>query len=140
VHTDRFGVPGSLNLELVLADASELEAAEALLESTVASLAQSASEAELNTAKASLRTQWYRTARDASALAFEIGHFQTMDSWETLPKYLQARDAMKLDDIKRIADAYFVVDNRTVGLARPRHALASQQLTLQQQPSQEQQP
>jgi predicted Zn-dependent peptidase len=67
-----------------------------------------------------LRTDWHRTARDANVLAFEIGHFQTMDRWQTLPEYLQARDDATPDDIARVAALYFVPDNRSVGVARSR--------------------
>lgn len=121
VHTDRFGVPGTMNFELVLNDAGDLGAAEAILNGVLSRLGSGASAAELQQAKTTLRTEWYRTMRDASALAFQIGHFQTMDSWETLPIYLEARDSVTSDDIKRLASTYFVADNRTVGVARPRH-------------------
>ena len=67
-----------------------------------------------------LRTEWHRTARDPGALAFEIGHFQTMDRWETLHAYLDARDDTTADDIARVAQLYFVPDNRSVGVARSR--------------------
>lgn len=127
VHTDRFGVPGTMNFELILSDATDLQAAEALLEKTLTALKDGFNKGELNMAKATLRAQWYRTARDASALAFEIGHFQTMDSWRTLPEYLDARDSVKSTDIARLTNKYLVLDNRSVGIARPRHAIATQE-------------
>jgi predicted Zn-dependent peptidase len=67
-----------------------------------------------------LRTEWHRTARDPGALAFEIGHFQTMDRWETLQVYLDARDRTTAADIARVAQLYFVSDNLSVGVARSR--------------------
>jgi predicted Zn-dependent peptidase len=120
VHTDRFGVPATINFELILGDATDLASAEALLEDVLKELDIAPSREELQQAQSTLRAAWYRTARDASALAFQIGHFQTMDSWKTLPAYLEARDAATPDDIARLAKRYFVADNRSVGIARPR--------------------
>ncbi|EAQ97741.2 putative Zn-dependent peptidase [Congregibacter litoralis KT71] len=128
VHTQRFGVPATMNFELILSDAGDLAAAEAVLEETLATLGEGVSKDELQTAKAALRTQWFRTMRDASALAFEIGHFQTMDSWKTLPKYLAARDTVETGDIERLAGTYLVVDNRSVGIARPRQTVATAEM------------
>ena len=71
-------------------------------------------------AQKTLRTAWHRTARNAGALAFEIGHFQTMDRWQTLPEFLDARDRTTPDDIARVAALYLVPDNRSVGVARSR--------------------
>ncbi|WP_439108040.1 M16 family metallopeptidase [Congregibacter sp.] len=119
VHTDRFGVPATINFELILTDANDLTAAEATLESVLSTLQSDISRDEVSTAQGTLRTQWYRTQRDASALAFQIGHFQTMDRWQTLQEYLEARDAVNAKDISRLAETYFVVDNRSVGIARP---------------------
>ncbi len=70
-------------------------------------------------ARKQLRTEWYRTAADPNALAFEIGHFQVMDSWKTLIPYLQARDQTTVADIVRLAKTYFVANNRSVGVVRP---------------------
>jgi predicted Zn-dependent peptidase len=126
VHTDRFGVPGSINFELILSDESQLPAAEALLSDTLADLVPT--QKELARAQKSLRTEWYRTLRDASALAFEIGHFQTMDSWRTLQSYLEARDGASPEDLARLSQNYFVASNRTVGMARS-HSQASTEET-----------
>lgn len=120
VHTTRFGVPGTINLEVVLSDEAQLAAAEAVLEQTVESMKSPQDPALVAHAQKTLRTDWYRAARDANALAFEIGHFQTMDTWQTLPTFLDARDQTTADDIARIAQIYFVPDNRSVGVARAR--------------------
>ncbi|MFK8042555.1 M16 family metallopeptidase [Congregibacter sp.] len=127
VHTDRFGVPGTMNFELILRDENDLESAEAVLEETLVSLNEGVGKTELATAKSALRTAWFRTQRDASALAFQIGHFQTMDSWRTLPEYLEARDLVDSESIQRLAQNYFTLDNRSVGVARPRHKSAKRE-------------
>ena len=66
-----------------------------------------------------LRTDWHRTAADPNALAFQIGHFEVMDSWKTLQPYLQARDATNADDIRALVKKYFVARNRSVGIVTP---------------------
>jgi len=120
VHTARFGTPGTINFEIVLSDQAQLAAAEAVLEETIESLKATPDVTRVTRAQKVLRTDWHRTARDPSALAFEVGHFQTMDEWRTLPIYLEARDATTPADIARIAELYFVPDNRSVGVARSR--------------------
>lgn len=120
VHTSRFGVPATINLEVIVTDEARLEDAEAVVEETVEALKSPPDAARVAHARKTLRTEWYRTARDPNALAFEIGHFQTMDRWQALPVYLDARDATTPDDVARIARMYFVPDNRSVGVARSR--------------------
>ena len=66
-----------------------------------------------------VRTAWYRTAQDPNRLAFEIGHFETMDSWKTLQPYLEARDAATPDDLRQLAEKYFIANNRSVGVVVP---------------------
>lgn len=129
VHTDRFGVPATINFELVLDSEADLAEAEALLSTTLASLTTAPAPEEVTRSQESLRTEWYRTARDAGALAFEIGHFQTMDSWQTLQRYLDARDDTTPADIARLSKRYFIDDNRTVGIARSRSHPATTEAT-----------
>lgn len=119
VHTDRFGVPATINFELILDDAAQLAEAEAVLSETLGSLGRDADVEELRRAQKQLQVEWHRLARDPSRLGFEIGHFQTMDRWQTLPVYLQARDTATAADIARLARQYFVSNNLTVGIARP---------------------
>ena len=119
VHTTRFGVPASLNLELILRDEADLEVAETVLLATVNDLATSpVTEELLGTVKGQLKADWYRTALSADRLAFEIGHFETMDSWRTLQPYLEARDAANAGDLMRLARRYLVAENRTIGVVR----------------------
>jgi predicted Zn-dependent peptidase len=120
VHTARFGVPGTINFEVVLSDEGQLAEAEALIEEAIQSLMTPPDASDVTRAQKVLRTEWHRTARDPGALAFEIGHFQTMDRWETLQVYLDARDNTTAEDIARISQLYFVPDNLSVGVARSR--------------------
>ena len=64
VHTVRFGVPGTINFEVVVADEGQLVAAEAVLESTIESLMTALDPSRIERAQKVLRTRWHRTARD----------------------------------------------------------------------------
>jgi predicted Zn-dependent peptidase len=121
VHTSRFGVPATINFEFILDDARQIARAEKLIGDTLQSLGTAPpSGDEVERARRALRVAWYRTMRDTSALAFDIGHFQTMDSWRTLPEFLKAREATTGDDIRNLARRYFIADNLSVGIARPK--------------------
>jgi len=123
VHTARFGVPASINVELVLSDASQLAKAEEVLLAELGRLGKEPLPAdEVAFAKKKLRTEWYRTAVDPNALAFEIGHFEVMDSWKTLVPYLEARDAATAEDLRDLAGKYFIANNRSVGVVLPGEA------------------
>jgi predicted Zn-dependent peptidase len=69
-----------------------------------------------------LRAEWYRTVVNPGRLAFQIGHFETMDSWRTLKPYLEARDAATADDLRDLAGKYFIANNRSVGIVIPEEA------------------
>jgi zinc protease len=117
VHTSRFGAPASINIELVLEDGLQTDFAEETLLAELQRLGEEPLPAErISTAQKKLRTEWYRKAVDPNELAFQIGHFEVMDSWRTLKPYLEARDATTADDLRRLADKYFIDINRSVGV------------------------
>lgn len=117
VHTSRFGVPASMNIEVSGIDEKDITQTEQVMLSTFEQMKEYAvSEINLKLAKKRLRIQWFRTALDADRLAFEIGHFQIMDSWQTLKPYLQAREATTLHDINRLVKQYLIEQNRSVGV------------------------
>jgi predicted Zn-dependent peptidase len=123
VHTARFGVPASLNIEIRVRDPASLPLAESSTLDALASVVDDPLPAEeVALARKRLRTEWYRLAADPNALAFQIGHFQVMDSWRTLVPYLQARDATSPNDISRLIGRYFVAVNRSVGVVTPEGA------------------
>jgi predicted Zn-dependent peptidase len=120
VHTSRFGVPASINVELVLKDATQIAKAETVLLDELQRLGEETLPADdVVHAVKKLRTEWYRTAVDPNALAFQIGHFQIMDSWQTLQPYLEARDATSEEDLRELARKYFVAKNRSIGVVLP---------------------
>ena len=120
VHTSRFGVPASLNIELVLKDAAQIAEAESVLLAELQRLGKETLPANVVAlAVKKLRTQWYRTAVDPNALAFQIGHFEVMDSWRTLQPYLEARDATSNEDLRGLVGKYFIANNRSTGIVLP---------------------
>ncbi len=126
VHTSRFGVPASINFEIDLPSASVATRAEdVVLAALAAAVAKPLQREAIDMARKQLRSDWYRTAADPNALAFEIGHFEVMDSWRTLVPYLQARDATRAADVSRLIAKYFVPINRSVGVILPETGEAS---------------
>ncbi len=122
VHTSRFGIPASMNIEVLTPEAN-LSAVQTLIETAVRTLGNDdATEDDLRLAKKRLRTGWYRTLRNPDQLAFEIGHFETMDSWRTLVPYMESRETTTADDLRRLSAEYFVPENRSWGIVRPKTA------------------
>ena len=120
VHTARFGVPASINFEVIVQNAADVNAASDTLQTEIARLADTTlSDDDIALARKRLRSEWYRTAADPNALAFQIGHFEVMDTWRTLQPYLEARDATSAADIQRLIGKYFVARNRSTGVVLP---------------------
>ena len=117
VHTTRFGVPSTLNVVVTTGSQATLAAAETVVLDAMAALADDpVRPAALQAAKKILSTQWARTVANADALAFEIGHFQTMDSWRTLSEHVQAWEMSSAEDVQRVAGRYLVPESRTTGI------------------------
>ena len=120
IHTSRFGIPGSVNVEVVTGNAATLPAAERAILRALTRMRNGVIRPDrVELAKKRLRVAWHRTAANADALAFEIGHFQTMDRWQTLEEFLNGRESTTVQDLQRVADKYFIVDNRTTGTVIP---------------------
>lgn len=117
VHTSRFGIPSTLNVVVTTGSENNLPAVEAVILETMGALASGpVRPAALQAAKKILATGWARTVADSDALAFEIGHFQTMDSWRTLQPFVTGWAQASADDVQRVARRYLVVDSRTTGI------------------------
>ena len=120
VHTSRFGVPATLNAEVVVPTAASLDAAERAVLGAVRALGdRDVSPERLAHAKKRLRVAWYRTMAEPGALAFDIGHFETMDRWSTLAEHVNAREEVSAAQVRELVRRYFVPDNRVTGVARP---------------------
>ena len=119
VHTARFGVPASQNFEVVVPSEGELEAAERILLQTLERVQRGEiRDDDLALARKRLRVAWHRTVRNADLLAFEIGHFQTMDEWRTMGEYMKARESTTTGELSRVARRHLIPENRTIGVVR----------------------
>ncbi len=117
VHERRFGVPSSVNIEVVIEDESQLGTAESTVLTIVDRISRGGvSTVRLELAKKKLRNEWFRTVLDADRLAFEIGHFQVMDTWRHLAEFLTQREVTNGEDVARLAGRYLIAENRTVGV------------------------
>lgn len=122
IHTQRFGLPGSINFEVQAAE-NDLGAIEKVVLEAFSNMANNPfSSDKIKFAQKTLRTQWARLTADPFDLANEIGHFEVMDSWKTLKPFLQARDKTTAADVQRLIKQYFINDNRSIGLVKAKGA------------------
>ena len=119
VHTDRFGVPATLNAVVAGTREGDLARVEVVILDAVTDLRTRDPDRDaVAAARKRLRVDWSRTVRDADALAFQIGHFQTMDSWRTLDAYVATWDETTAEDVRRFAERYLIPRSRTTGVVR----------------------
>jgi predicted Zn-dependent peptidase len=82
------------------------------------------SAAELAKAKTRARAALIRSLASNSGLARELATYQVITGdWRNLFKRLERIDAVTVNDIQRVANAYFTIQNRTVGLMETSNAL-----------------
>ena len=124
VHTSRFGLPATINIEVMPGSADALARCEDALIAELERLKTGFfADGVLSHAKKVLRTAWYRTARDKNKLAFEIGHFEVMDSWKSLQGYLEARETTTPATLQQLIQKYFIPENRSVGVVKSKEAV-----------------
>ena len=118
IHTYRFGSPGALNLVARAGADGDLAAVERGLLAALDDLrAGRIDPATLARAHKRLRVEWAEFLGDPQELAFLIGHHHTMNHWSTLPALIEARDAATAEDVRRVAETYFVASNRVIAVA-----------------------
>ena len=82
------------------------------------------SEAELTKAKTRARAALIRSLASNNGLAQELAYYQVITGdWRNLFTRLERIDAVTINDIQRVANAYFTTQNRTVGLMETSNAL-----------------
>ena len=119
IHTYRFGSPGAFNLVARAGADGDLAAVERGLLAALEDLrAGRINSAALERAHKRLRVEWAEFLADPQELAFLIGHHHTMNHWSTLPALVEARDAATAEDVRRVAETYFVPSNRVIAVAR----------------------
>ena len=119
IHTYRFGSPGAFNLVARARADGDLPAVERGLLAALDDLrAGRIDPTALARAHKRLRVEWAEFLADPQELAFLIGHHHTMNHWNTLPALIEARDAATAEDVRRVAETYFVPSNRVIAVAR----------------------
>ena len=119
IHTYRFGSPGAFNLVARAGADGDLPDVERGLLAALDDLrAGRIDPAALERAHKRLRVEWAEFLANPQELAFLIGHHHTMNHWSTLPALIEARDAATAEDVRRVAETYFVPSNRVIAVAR----------------------
>ncbi len=119
IHIYRFGTPAAINFVARVTSDEALPATErAMLDAIEDLRAGHLDPVLLERARRSLRLEWEQTRGDRLALAFTIGHFQSMDAWKTLSEHMERRLDVSADDIARVARRYFVSSNRVIATTR----------------------
>ena len=119
IHTYRFGSPGAFNLVAQAGADRDLGAVERGLLASLEDLrAGRIDPGALARAHKRLRVEWAEFLANPQELAFLIGHHHTMNQWSVLPALVEARDAATAEDVRRVAQTYFVASNRVIAVAR----------------------
>lgn len=119
IHTYRFGSPGAINFTAAAQRDEDLPAVEAAMLQSIADLRDGRIDPNaLARARKALRLEWEQIRLDRGRLAVELGQFAIMDRWETLERYMAARQSASAEDIERVAREYFVPANLVVGTTR----------------------
>ena len=118
-HKYRYGSPGAINLVAMGRRDEDLPAIELEMLEVVQQLRRGQIDrAALERAQKALRLDWAQIRSNPLELAFQIGHFDTMDNFETLQKYMEEREQVTAEEIQRVARQYFVPSNRVIATAR----------------------
>ena len=119
IHIYRFGSPGAINFVAMGRRDEDLPAIELEILDVVGRLSQGQIDgAALERARKALRLEWAQVRSDPGELAFQIGHFDTMDNFSSLLTHMEGRERVTTEDIQRVAQRYFVPSNRVIATAR----------------------
>ena len=118
-HTDRFSFPGTLNIVVQAKRNEELPALEKTLLASVEEISKTLIDARtIELAKKQRRVYWERRRLNWDDVAFDLGHYETMDSWKTLYREMDGVQQVTAEDLRRVAQKYFIDSNRIIGVAR----------------------
>lgn len=119
--TANFIAGGWYDLSATAAPGQELTKIDRVLQQTIANLQEKGvTAAELNRAKAQLRSTIILSNRDISSQAQQLGYSQTTaGDYRYIDRYLAALNKVSVADIKRVASTYLASNKRTVGMFEP---------------------
>lgn len=78
------------------------------------------SEKELARARNTISADFVFDHEKVSDLAYDIGYYETVDSYKKLDTFLEKLAQVKVDDVKRVAGQYFTRENSAIGFSVPR--------------------
>jgi len=117
-HTDRFSFPGTANLVVHAVNEGKLEELEhAMVQALEALKRGSLDESVISAAKKRRRLAWENRRLSWDQVAFDLGHYEIMDSWRTLFREMEAVQEVSVEELEAFASKYFVKNNRIVGVA-----------------------
>ncbi len=117
-HTDRFSFPSTLNLMVHGRSNDGMPELETAVVAAIEDLMQTPiDDAVIAAAKKRRRAAWERRRLDWDGVAFDLGHYEIMDSWRTLFRERNAMQAVTAADLQAVASKYFLRTNRIVGVA-----------------------
>ena len=125
IHIYRFGSPAAINFMARVTSDEAIPATEKAMLNMIDRLRVNALDPVLLArARRTLQLEWEQIQADRLELAFSIGHFQSMDKWQTLTEYMERRLNVSAQDIARVARRYFIASNQVIATTRidPRKA------------------
>ena len=114
-HTNRFSFPSTLNVVARGGDTAALEPA--LIGAIDRLRSTPVSETAIAAAKKRRRAYWERRRLDWDDVAFDIGHYAIMDSWQTFFREMDAVQEVSAAQLQAAAQKYLTKTNRIVGIA-----------------------
>lgn len=119
--TANFIAGGWLKFSATAAPGQELTKIEKVLQQAIADVRnKSVSAAELNRAKAQVRSTIILNSRDISSQAMQLGNDQTTaGDYRYTDRYLAALEKVSAADVKRVATNYLAPNKSTVGMFEP---------------------
>ncbi len=114
-HTNRFSFPATLN---VVAHSDDLDALEPALIGALDQLRSTRiPESTIAAAKKRRRAYWQRRRLNWDNVAFDIGHYAIMDTWQTFFREMDELQEVTAAELQAAAQKYLVKTNRIVGIA-----------------------
>ncbi len=76
-------------------------------------------ESELNKVRAQLRARFVYDSDSVTAIAHQLGYFETIDRWQTYTAFLPQLSTVTIEDVNRVARKFLNQENRTIGWFEP---------------------
>jgi len=116
--------PGLFVITCVLSDENIEKVKSALLEACMRLSRELVGQSELVKAKALLEGQYAASNETADGQAGSLGFYEVIDSYLFATDYVSRIHMVTAEDVRRVAQQYFSVGRYTMGLIRPKKALA----------------